>query len=145
MGNSIQHKPWCVEHEVHDDGSSWYCSRTLYGPRASAGVLVELTWDPERGTRLILFADLDRSLERKEARDIAIAISVGSDQLESGYGVETSDRCPDCAQVWAEHGPNAAAVCTCGTLTKLCSRGARPCRRRTVPPLLPRAGALFAA
>jgi hypothetical protein len=82
MGNSIQHAPWCVEHENHEDGSSWYCSRVLHQTEGAGGVLVELTWDPERGTGLILFADLDRSLERVEARDIAIAILVGSDQLE---------------------------------------------------------------
>jgi hypothetical protein len=121
MGNSIQHAPWCVEHQNHEDGSSWYCSQVLHQTEGGGGLLVEVTWDPDRATRLLLFADLDRSLERTEAREIAIAILVGSDLLE-GYRVANSDRCPDCAHVWAEHGPNASAVCTCGTPTKVCSR-----------------------
>jgi hypothetical protein len=61
----------------------------LHQTEEAGGVLVEVTWDPDRGTRLILFADLDRSLERVEARDIAIALLVGSDQLEGGYRVHT--------------------------------------------------------
>jgi hypothetical protein len=121
MGNSIQHTGWCVDHEIHEDGTSWYCSRTLYQAEGAGGVLVEVTWDPERATRLVLFADLDRSLERGEARDIAIAILVGSDLLEGGHRVDNPNRCPDCAHVWAEHGPGAPR-CTCGTLTKVCSR-----------------------
>jgi hypothetical protein len=92
MGNSIQHKPWCREHQNHEDGSSWYCSRTLYQTEEAGGVLVEVTWDPDRGTRLILFADVDRSLERVEARDIAVAILVGPDLLEGGPAASTPTR-----------------------------------------------------
>jgi hypothetical protein len=49
-GNSIQHAPWCVEDQNHEDGSSWYCSRVLHQTEGSGGVLVEVTCDPGRAT-----------------------------------------------------------------------------------------------
>jgi len=42
MANSIQHAPWCVEHEFHEDGSSWRCSRVLYRREHLGGVRVEV-------------------------------------------------------------------------------------------------------
>jgi hypothetical protein len=29
IGNSIQHRPWCNDHEFHDDGISWDCLRNF--------------------------------------------------------------------------------------------------------------------
>ena len=48
--NRIQHQDWCDNHQFHEDGSSWYCSRVLYQAEHLGGVLVEVTRVP-RDTR----------------------------------------------------------------------------------------------
>lgn len=93
MNDTLSHQPWCRERVNHQDGSSWYCSRTIHETSESdANVLVEVTAEPGQPTRLNLFADLDRSLTRPEARDIAIAILVGSDLLEGWPAASTPTR-----------------------------------------------------
>jgi hypothetical protein len=82
MADSIQHARWCVEHEFHEDGSSWRCSRVLYRNEHLGGVLVEVTWSPEGGTRLNLFADVDGGISGAEAYAIATALIVGAEMLK---------------------------------------------------------------
>jgi hypothetical protein len=82
MANSIQHAPWCVEHEFHEDGSSWRCSRVLYRREHLGGVLVEVTWSPEGGVRLNLFADVNGGISGGEAYAIATALIVGAELLD---------------------------------------------------------------
>lgn len=83
MANSIQHAPWCVEHEFHEDGSSWRCSRVLYRSEHLGGVLVEATWSPAGGARLNLFADVDGGISGAEAYAIATALIVGAELLNA--------------------------------------------------------------
>ena len=82
MADTISHAPWCVEHEFHEDGSSWRCSRVLYRTEHLGGVLVELTWSPEGGARLNLFADVDGGITGEEAYAIATALIVGAELLD---------------------------------------------------------------
>ena len=81
MANSIQHAPWCVEHEFHEDGSSWRCSRVLYRNEHLGGVLVEVTLSPEGGARLNLFADVDGGISGAEAYAIATALILAAELL----------------------------------------------------------------
>jgi len=81
MANSIQHAPWCVEHEFHEDGSSWRCSRVLYRNEHLGGVLVVVSWSPEGGARLNLFADVDGGISGAEAYAIATALILAAELL----------------------------------------------------------------